>query len=338
MESDKALVKRLIEGYRQTALVAAAVNSGLLDALAANPGNIEGLARQQGWHIPTVERVLRGLALLGLGVETPNPDGTVGYRLTGAGRLLCSQQAGPWHPYARLTCQQYVGAWMGLEQALVSGTIPFNETFGQSVWDYRRSNAEAGAVFDQWLHRLSSDQFEAIAEAYDFSQFTTVVDLGGGRGALLSALLRAHPSLRGILADQAAVVESAVEAFAQCGLLDRCETRAVDFFKSVPAGFDLYVLKSVLHDWDDAAALTILGNIRDALAWEARLLIIERLLPESALDDPETVWLDLHMLCVTGGRERLLGEYHALLARAGLQFLRVIESPGPFRLIEVRRA
>jgi SAM-dependent methyltransferase len=338
MESDKALVKSLIEGYRQTALVATAVRTGLLDALAENPGSLEGLALQRRWHFPTLQRVMRGLALLGLGVETPNPDGTMGYRLTGAGQLLCTQQAGPWNPYARLTEEQYLGAWMRLDSALLSGKIPFDEAFGRSVWDHRRAHAGARSVFDQWLHRLSSDQFESFAQAYDFSDVSTVLDLGGGRGALLSAVLRAHPSLRGILADQAEVVESARESLAQNGCLDRCEIRAVDFFKSVPAGFDLYLLKSVLHDWDDAASLVILQNVRDALAGEARLLIIERLLPERALEDPETVWLDLHMLCVTGGRERSLGEYHALLAGAGLRFLRVVKGPGPFQLLEACRA
>jgi hypothetical protein len=337
MESDKALVKRLIEGYRQTALVTAAVQAGLFDALADNPGRPDGLSMHEKRHLPTVERVLRGLVLLGLVTETSEPGGTVGYRLSDAGQLLRTQSLGPETPYSRLTRQQYIGAWMRLDTALVCGNTPFDEEFGQSVWNYRRSNADAGAVFDRWLHRLSSDQFDGFAEAYDFSNASTVVDLGGGQGALLSVILRSHPTLRGILADQPSVVASAVESLAQSGLLVRCETLAVDFFESVPPGFDLYLLKSVLHDWDDAAALTILRNIREALPDEGRLLIIERLLPDSPHDDPETVWLDLHMLCVTGGRERSLAQYLALIAEAGLRFLRLVQCPGPFRPLEVCR-
>ncbi len=302
MESDEALVKRLIDGYRQTALVAAAVKTGLLDALSETQGNPKELALRKQWHLPTVERVLRGLVLLGLVTEAAAPGGKVGYRLTGAGQLLRAEHDGPESPYSRLSREQYVGAWMELDSALLRGEIPFDTVFGQSVWEHRRSNSEAGAVFDQWLHRLSSDQLESLAEVYDFSKVSTVVDLGGGKGAALSLILQAHPALHGILADRASVVASARECLARRGVLDRCETRAVDFFESVPAGFDLYLLKSVLHDWDDAASVAILRNIRAALADDARLLIIERVLPESALDDPETVWLDLLMLCVTGGR------------------------------------
>ena len=169
MESNTALVKRLIEGYRNTALVTAAVQAGLFDALADNPGRPDGLSMQEKRHLPTVERVLRGLVLLGLVTETSEPGGTVGYRLTDAGQLLRHAVSRPGKPLLTPDAGTIHRTWMGLDTALVCGNTPFVEVFGESVWSYRRSNADAGAVFDRWLHRLSSDQFDGFAEAYDFS-------------------------------------------------------------------------------------------------------------------------------------------------------------------------
>jgi hypothetical protein len=199
-------------------------------------------------------------------------------------------------------------------------------------------NQQAGALFDQWLERHTSDVVESIVQAYDFARVSAVADVGGGLGSLLAAVLKAYPTLRGALADHPAVVNSARDSLAALGLLDRCEIHAVDFFEAVPAGFDLYLLKSVLHDWDDDKSVAILRTIRRALSGPSRLLLIERVLPDSPLDDPETVWIDLHMMCVTGGRERTLPEFQRLFAAADLKLQQVISTQGPFRLLESSRA
>jgi hypothetical protein len=327
--------QRWVEGYRQTALIAAAARSGLLDALWGRTLAAEQLAAERGWPVVTVRRLLRGLELLQVverqpGEASPSPQ----FGLTLAGGLLCSDAPGPEHPYARLSAEQYVPAWMQLDAALTSTQTPFEIALGQPVWAHRRANPAAGAVFNEWLFRQSGRITDQLVAACEVGDSQVVADVGGGQGALLIDLLRAHPGLRGLLADQPAVAAAARDTITQAGLAERCDTRGIDFFEAVPTGCDLYLLKSVLHDWSDDDCVRILRSIRQALSATARLLVIERLVPDVPQHDPETVWLDLHMLCVTGGRERTREEYRGLLAAAGLSLRRVVETNGPFRVLE----
>lgn len=334
-QTSREQVRRWVEGYRQTALIAAAARSGLLDTLSGRSLTAEQLAAGPGWPVVTVRRLLRGLELLQV-VESEREESSESPRfgLTAAGELLCADAAGPEHPYARLSAEQYVPAWLKMDAALTGERTPFEIAFGQPVWAHRRANPEAGAVFNQWLFRQSGRVTDQLVAACEIGDSQVVADVGGGQGALLIDLLRAHPGVRGVLADQPAVASAARDAIAEAGLSGRCETRGIDFFEAVPAGCDLYLLKSVLHDWNDDDCVRILRSIRQALSATARLLVIERLVPDLPHDDPETIWLDLHMLCVTGGRERTREEYRDLLDAAGLLLRRVVVTNGPFRVLE----
>ena len=197
------------------------------------------------------------------------------------------------------------------------------------AWEYRAQHPEEAAVFNRAMADLTRRSQRLIMDAYDFAGFATVVDVGGGRGALLAVLLAAHPHMRGVLFDQPHVIASLDGISADPGVAARCRTVAGSFFENVPAEGDAYVLRAVLHDWDDADAVAILRNCRAAMRDDATLLIIERDLgPANELPGPK--FSDLNMLVGLGGQERTIDEYAHLMRQAGLRF--IASTPGAFDL------
>jgi SAM-dependent methyltransferase len=191
-----------------------------------------------------------------------------------------------------------------------------------------------GARFDAAMSERTKAFAPSVADRYDFSGLRTVADIGGGQGVLLAAILRAHQHLRGILVDVAAVTGSAASLLRDAGLADRCQVITEDFFQSVPAGADAYLMANVLHDWDDALSGQILANCRRAMAPGGRVLIIERLIPDDPATAVPVLVSDLNMLVVTGGLERTNAEYHALLAAAGFRPGAVLPVAPPYGIIE----
>ena len=315
MDSSLQTASRLIEGFRTTALIATAVKLKIFDALSEIPVSATQIAHTLNLHSDALRRTLRGLALLDLVTEHAEHC----FSLTQTGRLLRSDSKSPLPHYARLCETQYLPAFMATELKLRTGNTSFETAFGKPVWDYRRDNPEAGELFNQWLLGQSSPIANELVAAIDFSSFQNVVDVGGGKGILLAQILHAFPDCCGVLADQASVVQEAKEFFQHERLVDRCTFIPTDFFKSVPRDGDAYLLKSILHDWEDPECLNILNSICAAIRPDTPLFIIERMLPEQALNDPETIWMDLMMMNVTGGRERSLEEYKTLLDQAGLR-------------------
>jgi hypothetical protein len=181
----------------------------------------------------------------------------------------------------------------------------------------------------------AQDVAAGIVAAYDFAGVGSVVDVGGGSGALLAEILRAHPSIRGILFDLPRVVEAAGPILEAAGVLDRCDVVGGDFFEEVPAGGDVYVLKGVVHDWDDGDAVRILRNCRRVMGTESRLLLIEQVVPDDRAPEPFTLFMDLHMLAIHGAGERTAEDFGALLDSAGLRLARVVFLPlgGAMRIL-----
>jgi SAM-dependent methyltransferase len=205
-------------------------------------------------------------------------------------------------------------------------------THGQPLYGYLHAHPRAAVQFNTAMSASSVQESLAILEAYDFSDAQSVVDIGGGHGALLAALLRAHPALTGILFDLPSVVAGAVHLLSEAGIADRARRAAGDFFDEAPAGGDLYLMKSVLHNWDDVDARRILATCRNAMKPDARLLVIERVVPEG--NEPAEVKLfDINMLVIAGGRERSQTEYRTLLEQSGLQLQRVAATRSPFSVI-----
>jgi hypothetical protein len=321
---------RLANGYRVTQALYVAAVLRLSDHLAAGPRELTWLAEQTQCDPPSLYRLLRALATVGVYEELPDRH----FGLTAMGAALRSDapaSAAPWAMY--LASSAHVTAWNGLLGSIRTGANAFTTAYGMSVWDYRAVRPEENAVFDAAMTSISQRAAGAVLEAYDFATFGTVVDVGGGRGALLGAILARYPDMRGVLADQAHVVEGAPDVLRALGVQDRCEVVAVDFFTGVPEGGDAYLLKSIVHDWEDPEAVTILRSVRRAMAPTAVVLIVERLIGESDDTGVLAAFSDLNMLVGPGGRERTAAEFDALFGAAGLRRTRIARTPSGFNVI-----
>ncbi len=202
-----------------------------------------------------------------------------------------------------------------------------------NVWEYRARAPEAGAIFDRAMTGLSRGVTDAVLGAYDFARFACVVDVGGGQGALLAAILTKHPSMRGVLFDQPQVVAGAEQVLRDAGVADRCQVVGGDFFEAVPDGGDAYVLKSILHDWEDEQARAIVRTCRRAVGPNGKLLVIEREISPPN-EGPRAKFLDLQMMVGAGGRERTHEEWAALFAAGGFRLERVTPTEAWVSVIE----
>ena len=331
-------VNQLIEGFRTTALIATAVRLKIVDGLGPDPQLTSELAASLALDESALTRVLRGLTVLEIVREHPEPDASNSrFSLTPMGLLLRSDADGQLAQYALLCEGQYLPAWTNMEVALREGRNPFEAAFGRPVWQYRQDHPEEGALFNQWLHGRSSTIADELVAALDLSSCKKVADIGGGKGIVLSRILQRFPGCRGVLAEQPSVLNQAESFLHECGLRNRCELTPIDFFVSVPGECEAYVLKSILHDWNDDDSMRILGSLRNAMSPVARLFIIERILPANAQEDPGTIWIDLMMMNVTGGSERTLHEYESLLTGADLSITRIIRTASSFHVLEVKK-
>jgi SAM-dependent methyltransferase len=327
-------LQTLIGGYRNTALVHVAAKLGLADLLADGPRSSAELARTLGAHAPSLHRILRGLVILRVCSE--ERDGRFG--LTALGAMLRTETPGSPRGQAILCGEEYAGAWVGLPHSAMTGETAFDHVFGMSPWEHRKQHPELDEYFNAGLRRATDRAAVAILAACDFSSFHTVADIGGGHGALLAAILRARPSISGILFDQPHVVAEALPHLEAAGVAARCRIVGGSFFDGMPDGADAHILRSIIHDWDDEHSLAILRNCHRALGEPGRLLLVERVMPDRAEDAPDTIMVDVHMLAVTGGRERSEAEHRALLAAAGFTPTRVIPIRSGFVIIEAIRA
>jgi O-methyltransferase domain len=305
----RELLALLAGPFRAYAIYAAA-KLGFADGLADGPKTSSELAEHVGADPDSVHRLLRLLA--GLGIVTDG--GGDGFSLTPRGELLQSAP-GSMRDLAICYGEQFYRPLAELTHSVRTGEPAFPRVFGKPPFDYYAEHAEAARLFDGAM-AAGSAFFAEIPRAYDFSRARTIVDVGGGDGALLAAILAAHPSAAGIVLDRPHVVEATRASLRRHGLADRCEVVAGDFFASVPSGGDVYILSRILHDWEDEPSLALLSACRRAMTRDSELLIIERVIPDDGRPSLALEW-DIHMLANTGGRERTEAEYHDLLGRAG---------------------
>jgi len=315
----KPSLQSLLDGYRSTALLYAAAKLKIPDHLARQPLSISELSAQLQVDTEALHRLLRGLVALGICAEK-NPGV---FELTPMGNRLRSDVAGPEYNLAILNGEEYAPAWNHLWHSVKTGETAFDNLFGETPWQHRQKNPELNQRFNTWLERGAAEAGTELLSVYDFSCHQIATDIGGGQGALLSAVLKGCPSLNGILFDQPHVVAEARIHLASSGLSARCEIIEGDFFKTVPAGADVYILKSILHDWDDETCGTILKHCRAAMKDGQALLVLEKLMPARVEERPSTVLGDLHMLAVTGGCERTAEEYGRMFAAAGFALKKI---------------
>lgn len=298
--------------------VAARLN--IADQLASGPLSIETLASINGSHAPSLYRVLRALA--GEGIFEETEPGV--FALTHEATALQSDAPGSMKAFVQALLGEHYQAWGHLLYSVQTGGIAFDHYYGMDLWKYYDKHPREGVNFMNAMTGLSGFQLPHIIAAYDFSGFNTIIDVAGGNGALLFAVLEATPGLKGVVFDQAYVVERTAAEIDTRGLAERCSVAAGNFFESVPAGADAYMMKYILHDWHDADALRILQNCSKVIQPGSKLLVVDAVIPEGNIANPGK-FMDVNMLVATGGRERTANEFKELFEAAGLQFNRVID-------------
>ncbi len=325
---------RLIAGYQVSQAVHVGVTLGLCDLLADGPRSVAEIAETTDVDARSLTRLVRALVAIGLLVS----DGDERFANTELGDALRADAPRPVAGRARLVGRPFHWrAYGALEHSIRTGETAFAAVHGESVWDYLAKRPDEQDVFDKAMTTLSRAVAEEVVRSYDFGRFGTVVDVGGGRGMLLSALMLRYPSVDGVLFDQPDVVAGAQEVLAAAGVTQRCRVVGGSFFDSVPEGADAYLLKSVIHDWPDAESVEILRICRRSMPMHGRLLLVEQLL-DRAPDPVGTAFSDLTMLVVAGGQERTTEEYGSLLAAAGLALTRTIPTKSDVFILEAAPA
>ncbi len=324
---------QVILGFWAAQAIHAAARLGLADHLHDRPLTAEELAGATGTHAPSLDRLLRALA--GVGVFRRDGDR---YALTPLGETLRTGIPGSMRAMLMAVLgNEHYRAWSGLRYSVETGRTAFDYIHGMPVFDYYARNPEDAAVFNDAMTAGSAAVEAAVLDSFDFTPYRKVVDVGGGHGGLLASILRANPDAEGVLFDAPQVVEGATGRLAAEGLSGRCRVVGGDFFEAVPEGGDLYVLKWIVHDWDDERSLAILRNIRRAMAEGGRLLLVESVLGEG--EGPSFGHFgDLNMLVMTGGKERTEAEFRALLSGAGFALAGVRPTRSPVALVEAELA
>lgn len=320
----------LAQGAWVTAALYATVTLGIADELSGGARTADDVARRVDSDPDATYRLMRALA--SKGVFKLRRDGR--FALTPIGRALCSDSAGTMAPMVAMTGSRWHWEhWGDLTESVRTGGTAVERLRGTGIFDYLDQNPEYAKAFNDAMTGVSRLAIDAAVPVYDFTDRRMIVDVGGGHGALLSAVLAAAPDAKGVLFDQPSVIADAGVVLAAAGVTSRCTLTGGSFFESVPSGGDAYLLKAIIHDWDDEKSLHILRNIRTAIGTDGKLLLFELVLPDGAPPHPG-MWLDLEMLVQAGGRERTAAEYATLLAQAGFRVTRVIPTPGPMSIVE----
>jgi hypothetical protein len=323
--SPQSQVSRLMDGYLTTQLLYIAAKLGVADVLAGGPQASNGVAQAVGAEPDALHRALRALAAEGVLEE--RPDGRFG--LTALGACLRSGVPGSLRGAIIARGDLYFRAAAGLLEATRGGGVAFEHAYGSSFFEYVAQHPERAAEFQASMADRSRQEAAHVVSSYDFDRFDRLVDVGGGTGILLAAILAAAPRLQGTLMDQPHVVERARERLQTDPVAARCALVGGDFFASVPSGGDVYLLSRVVHDWNDEAAARILTNCRRAMADGGTLLLVEAVLPERAQDHPAAIRMDLHMLVLATGRERTAAEFDRLLTASGFEMTRIVPTGSP---------
>jgi O-methyltransferase domain len=302
---------------------------GIADHLAAGPLTAAQLAQATQTHEPSLYRVLRLLASLGVFTECDHRS----FRLTVLGERLRTNAPASMRSFAVLSGVGFQ-AWEPIVETVKTGRSGMLLAYGVGPFEFLAAQPDLRQKFQAGMSERTAAFARSVASGCDFSAMRTVADIGGGKGTLLAAILRAHGHLRAILFELPSMVDGAADVLRAAGVADRCEIVPGDFFEGVPAGADAYLLANVLHDWDDVDSVRILVACRQAMEKDGRVLVVERLIPDDPADAAATLLSDLNMLVISGGGERTNAEYGRLLAEAGLSLAKVRPVAPPYGVIE----
>jgi len=323
---------QIIIGFWMSRAVSVIAKLGIPDLLKDGAKTADEIAATTNMNAPSLYRILR--ALVSVGVLRREDGGRFG--LTPLSETLVTGAPGSlrWFVVSELG-QEHYPAWGNLMHSVKTGEIAFDSLYGMNIWQYFEKNPADAAVFNDSMSGTSAAVNEAITSLYDFSNFKTLVDVGGGHGGLITGILKKHPQLKGILFDAPEVIEGARGKIDAAGIGDRCETVRGNFFESVPPGGDAYIMKWIIHDWDDDRSIQILKNCREHMSADSKLILVDCVVPEN--DAPDfSKFFDLNMLVMTGGKERTESEFRDLLQAAGFRLLRVIPTDLPPSIIEAQ--
>ncbi len=322
-------MSRMLTGYWITQAVYVAAKLGVADLLKDGPRTAAELAQSTRTDAAALYRLLRALA--SMDVFTEGTDHR--FSLTPLAECLRSDVPESQRSLAMMVGEEHYVAWGELLYSVQTGKIAFDKSYGMPVFEFLSRNPEKATIFDEAMVGVHGRESAAMLDAYDFSKIGTLTDIGGGNGSLLTAVLKKYPNMKGRLYDLPGVAERARKNIEAAGLADRCQVIGGNFFESVPAGADAYLLRHIIHDWDDEKSLTILRNVRRVIGPAGKLLLVEGVVPPG--NEPSfTKLLDLAMLVIPGGKERTADEYKKLFETGGFELTRIVPTRSEVSVIE----
>jgi hypothetical protein len=321
---------QLISGFWISRCIYIAAKLGIADLVKVEPKTAAELAAATDTDEPSLFRCLRALA--SVGVLSHNSENR--FATTPLLETLRSDLPGSLRAFAMTELgEEHYPAWGELLHSVRTGEIAFNHAFGMDCWEFFAKHPDNAKIFNDAMSGMTAQANEAILSKYDFAGISTLVDVGGGHGGLITSILQRHPGMQGILFDSPQVIEGAKALVEASGVGDRCQLVGGNFFESVPSGGDAIILKWIIHDWNDEQCLTILKNCHRALPEDGKLIPVEAVVP--AGNEPHfSKFIDLNMLVMTGGRERTEEEFRALYEASGFRLTRVVATESPFSVIE----
>lgn len=321
----------LAYGYQTTLLLRAACRFRIADILASGPATAGELARRLNVDADALHRTLR--ALVSFGVFELDEEGRFqNNRVSDTLKVGISGSMHAWAMYCG--SKSNLEAWADYERTVETGKNAFERVHGKDCWTYFAEHPEEGQTFNQAMVDVTDLQAPAIAANYPFGDHQTICDVAGGRGTLLASILNRHPAVRGWLVDEPHVLEHAASFLASRGVAERVERKPGNMFLEVPSGADAYILKDILHDWDDARSIKILQNIRRAASPGKKILLVEIVLEHNEINTPGPL-IDAHMMIATcDGRQRSVADFRRLFEQSGFRFQRVVDTPMPASVVE----
>jgi hypothetical protein len=323
---------QLITGYWTSQAIYAAARFGIADLLKNGPLTADDLAAATSTNRDALYRLLRALASIGIFAESEGRR----FSLTPLAEPLRSDVPESKRALALMSGDEQFRAWSEIVYSIETGKRAFDKVFGEPIFDYLGQHPEKARVFDAAMVGIHGRESAAVLDAYDFSGVNLLADIGGGNGSQITIVLQKHSGMKGILFDLPHVIERAQERMAPSGVLDRCQLVGGSFFESVPKGADAYVLRHIIHDWEEEKALKILRNCHEAMTPKSRLLVIESVIPPG--NEPfGGKFLDLVMLLIPGGKERTADEYRELFEQAGFKLTRIIPTGTEVSILEAEK-
>lgn len=327
--SPQQQLDRIITGYWVSQAVYAAAKFNIADHLKDGPKSVEVLAEATSTNADALYRLLRALASVGIFAEGKPRE----FSLTPLAEPLQSDVPGSKRALAMMSGDEQFRAWAEIEYSIQTGKMAFDKAFGKPIFEYLSENPDKARIFDAAMVGIHGRESDVVLEAYDFSDAGVVADIGGGNGSQITRILKKHTDVKGLLFDLPHVIERAKTPIESAGLSERCQLVGGSFFEAVPEGANVYLMRHIIHDWDDEKSLTILRNCHQAMSADAKLLIVESVIPPG--NEPfGGKFLDLVMLLIPGGKERTEEEYRELLDKAGFKLTQVIPTSSEVSIVE----